>query len=472
MNVKRVLASVVVFAAGALLLAGNASAQFGSQVKVSNAIELPSGTPPAGVTSARCGNNIVVGFGDQESNFPNSFAGYSVSHNGGTSFSDLGVLPVTPTLPPPNSFGPDQLGANGNAGLPGGNHLSVACANSNLFYYASLYTDNGNGVPGGGCSFPVCHAISLSTSTNGGTTWGLPKVIATASGDIHYLLFVSMAVDPSNSQRLYVAYVNVDVTSPYDFGFNCGSGNLSEMRLASSMDAGKSWADNVVDYGCTDGNQPAEIDGEIMAPSIAVGPDGKLYVAYEFIPQSAPGGSNEIRFSRSLDYGKTFSAPLHISAALGNTMPKLAVDRTTSAFRGTIYLTWSGKPRGTTTEVLMSDSLNQGVSFSFPRSVRATSQGTQVNPVVAVDNDGQVVDCYYVTGSNTPTSSSGYFYNCLTSFNHGATWTGYQKLVTSAAPGYDSLTSDFLLGSDGFFTAFEVPASGQRHVVGAKADPN
>jgi len=148
----------------------------------------------------------------------------------------------------------------------------------------------------------------------------------------------------------------------------------------------------------------------------------------------------------------------------------LAVDRTTSAFRGTIYLTWSGKPRGTTTEVLMSDSLDQGASFSFPRSVRATSQGTQINPVVAVDNDGQVATCYYVTGTNTPTSSSNYFYNCLTSFNHAATWTQYQKLVTSAPPGFDALTSDFLLHNDGFFTAFEVSASGQSHVVGAKSD--
>jgi len=108
------------------------------------------------------------------------------------------------------------------------------------------------------------------------------------------------------------------------------------------------------------------------------------------------------------------------------------VDRTTSSFHGAIYLTWSGKPRGTTTEVLMSDSLNFGVSFNFPRSVRSTSQGTQVNPVVAVDSDGQVADCYYVATTNTPMSSTNYFYNCLTSFNHAATWAGYQKLVPVA----------------------------------------
>jgi len=127
-------------------------------------------------------------------------------------------------------------------------------------------------------------------------------------------------------------------------------------------------------------------------------------------------------------------------------------------------------PRGTTTEVLMSDSLNQGVSFSFPRSVRGTSVGTQVNPVVAVDNDGQVATCYYVTGTNTPTSSSNYFYNCLTSFNHAATWASYQKLATSAPPGFAALTSDFLLQNDGFFTAFELPGSTQRKLVAASSD--
>jgi hypothetical protein len=47
--------------------------------------------------------------------------------------------------------------------------------------------------------------------------------------------------------------------------------------------------------------------------------------------------------------------------AVFKAFPRLAVDRTTSSFSGAIYLTWSGMPRGTTTEVLMADSLNQGV---------------------------------------------------------------------------------------------------------------
>jgi hypothetical protein len=228
-----------------------------------------------------------------------------------------------------------------------------------------------------------------------------------------------------------------------------------------------------VDHACPGASSNPRSTGTLATPNIIVSPGGKVYVAYEFAATEFNGviASNEIRFTRSLDGGKTFSAPITVSNdAINNALPQLAVDRTTSSFRGTIYLTWSGKPRGTTTEVLMSDSLNFGVSFSFPRSVRATSQGTQINPVVAVDNDGQVADCYYVTGTNNPTSSSTYFYNCLTSFNHAATWAGYQKLVPVAPPGVDALTSDFLLRTDGFFTAFELTSAGRNHVVGEKSD--
>jgi hypothetical protein len=226
-----------------------------------------------------------------------------------------------------------------------------------------------------------------------------------------------------------------------------------------------------VDHACDQfGDNPA-LTGTLAAPNIVVSPEGIACLTVEFIGQN--GNPNEIHFLRSTDQGNTLSAPMIVSKdAINNALPQLAVDRTTSSFHGTIYLTWSGKPRGTTTEVLMSESSNQGASFSFPRSVRSTSQGTQINPVLAVDNDGQVADCYYVASTNTPTSTTKYFYNCLTSFNHAATWAGYQKLVPVAPPGFGALTSDFLLKKDGFFTAFELTSAGQRHVVGEKSDLN
>src|SRR4029077_5675689 len=93
----------------------------------------------------------------------------------------------------------------------------------------------------------------------------------------------------------------------------------------------------------------------------------------------------------------------------------------------------------------------------------------QTNPVLAVDNDGQVGDCYYSTPTNPPSSSSLYSYKCAESFNRAASW-AVQGLTISAPVGYDAVSSDFLLHNDGFFTALEMPPSGQRHVVGEKSD--
>ena len=456
MNVKLVVASAVVFAAGTLLMAGSATAQFAGQVKVSNVIEGGVG----GVSAARCGSNVVVGFADAESTNPYSFDGFAMSKNAGATFTDGGTLPTPPVDP---TEGPAILGAGGG-GFSGPGNPSVACANSNLFYYASVYTP---AVPGCGIGTPGCTGISVSTSTNGGVNWGLP-VIASRQGEDNFTFqSPSMAVDPTNPLHLYVAYIDIDIT--HNFFPDCNRDSYAT-DIVQSLDGGKTWVGPFpVDHACDSfGNNPA-LTGTLATPNILVSPEGNVYLTNEFLGQS--GNPNAIHFLRSTDHGNTFSPAMIVSKdATNNALPQLAVDRTTSSFRGTIYLTWSGKPRGTTTEVLMSDSLNHGASFSFPRSVRSTSQGTQVNPVAAVDNDGQVATCYYVASTNTPTSTTNYFYNCLTSFNHAATWAGYQKLVTSAPPGFDALTSDFLLHNDGFLTAFELQASGQRHVVAETAD--
>jgi hypothetical protein len=116
--------------------------------------------------------------------------------------------------------------------------------------------------------------------------------------------------------------------------------------------------------------------------------------------------------------------------------------------------------------------MNFGASFSFPQPISpapaAGSGRYQANPVIAVDNDGQVADCFYETSNNTPTSSSVYSYSCATSFTYAATWQT-QQLVSAAPVGLDAVTSDFLSLNDGFFTAYETQTT-QRLVVGRKAD--
>jgi hypothetical protein len=459
MNVKFSLTCAVVFAVGTLLFSGNAFGQFAGEVKVSNVIEGGTG----GVSTARCGSNIVVGFGDVESGKPNSFDGFAYSQNGGGTFTDGGTLPVPPEGP--LASGPNSLGAVGR-GNP-----SVACSSPSHFYYASFYSSTDPI-----CFFPACPAISVSASADGGKTWGLPVVVATNTADTHDLLSPSLAVDPTDLSRLFVAYIDDNFSPPFDFDFNDCQGafllmDVMELRLGISTDGGKTWTTSFVDHACDSSTNP-DHQGVLSTPNVVVSPGGKVYLTYEFLSSSPL--PNEIRFTRSLDQGKTFTTAISVSKdAINNALPQVAVDRTTSTHRGEIYLTWSGTPTGTYTDVLVSDSVNFGLSFSFPRPISpapaAGSGRFQTNPVIAVDNDGQVVDCFHSTPSNVPTGTSVYSYNCATSFNHAASWTA-QRLATFAPVGLDAVTSDFLLHTDGFFTAFELTSAGQRHVVSEKSD--
>lgn len=449
---RRLVRSVVVLGLAGGLFATSALPQTSVPIKVSDAIE--GGRP--GVSVARCGTTIVAGFGDQEASPSNSFDGYAVSNNGGASFRDLGVLP----------------GAVGNFQLIGSGSPAMACSSSSVFYAASRYGHS----DAGGQPFTD---IAISTSLNGGNKWSLPVIASSGTADIYRFIMPTMAVDPTNAQQLYIAYVNQNSggadTPDCPFG-----GDILE--FVHSSDGGKTWdgrsdpaiagrPDMQLDHACGAG-QPAAIS----EPSVVVSPSGAVYIAYEY--QGSPSGAalHEIRFVRSLDHGKTFSAPLVVSSgAIYNTALQLGVDRTHSPRSGEIYLTWSGQPTGTYTDVLFSDSLNGGASFSFPRPISpnpAAGAGRfQSNPVVAVDNDGQVQVCFYDTGSNAPTSSSVYSYNCATSSNYAATWQ-IQRLVSSAPVGSDAVTSDFLTHHDGFFTAFELQTNGTRRVVGQFADIN
>jgi hypothetical protein len=463
MSSKLALKCVLVCGFGFLLLVSNASAQTSGIFKVSNAIE---GTAP-GVSVARCGPSVVAGFGDAEPNNTNSVAGYAISKNASL-FTDLGVLPVPPQNP--NATSSSTLGPTG--GFVGTGNPVAACSNPFHSYYASVYTDYND------CPILPCTAISVSASSNGGQTWGLPVVASMQSGDIYQYGSPTMAVDPTNSLRLYVAYINNNFVNPFDFP--CPSNNgVTILEFTSSSDGGKTWSQRTqLDYSCVQGFTTTPPSGTLITPNVAVSPGGQVYLTYELQGTNINGQQmpNEIRFMRSLDNGKTFSAPSIVSTtATNNANPQLAVDRSKLGSRGEIYLTWSGARTAVSTDVLVADSVNNGASFSFPRPISpAPLSGHghfQTSPVSAVDYDGQVATCYYETPGNSPTSSSVYSFNCATSFNHSASWT--TRVVKSAVPvGYDAITSDFLLHNDGFITTFEVQVNGTRSVVGQKFETN
>jgi hypothetical protein len=440
-------------------------------------------------STAWCGNNVVAGYNDSGAFLRTagvnpsgawSFNGVSVSVNGGKSFKDLALL---------------NPGGNTSNFLEG--DPVVTCSSSSQFYYTSLLFTviNFQGSP------LAVSAVSISASSTGGITWGAPVVAAAKDAGTHTLDKPWSAVDPTNPQRIYVTYTDFDFSGT---STGCSNDFRIAIELVSSADGGNTWsAPAVIDEECG-----ASLNS-VQGSNVVVSPTGAVYVAFEFIP---PTANNEIRFTQSLDNGKTFGGIVKINTEVvpngaggalqgafrNNEFPQLAVDRSNTASRGSLYVVWSdgrnnvvpdlGSPTGTYAypDVLVAKSTDLGRTFSSPRTVSPTPAGftgtgrDQFFPGIAVDKGGRVGVCYY-DRRNDPSNTVIDRY-CSVSGNHGASWVEQRvsssnwipmhdadMLINTAYIGdYDAITSDFLLGNEGFFGSFEIQSGGNPDVYARK----
>jgi hypothetical protein len=469
----------------------------GGTIRISNpdldfVTSVVTGFTQSETSTGWCGNTIVSGYNDSGALLRTlgvnpqgaaSFNGVSVSVNGGKSFVDLGFL--NPGADPANSLNGDP---------------NVACSSSTQFYYSSIFATatppdaQGNRNP--------LTAVSVSSSSSGGLVWGPPVAAVAKDGFLHSLDKPWMAADPTNPMRLFVTYTDFDFSGT---STACPKDFRQAIELVRSNDGGGTWsAPVVVDEQCGAANN-AESGSNVI-----VSPGGKVYVAFEFIPLLTP--DNEIHFTRSTDNGKTFSKPIVITADVVpngsaglqqggfriNEFPQLAVDRTNSSSRGTVYIAWSdgrnnvipdiGSLTGTYAypDILVAKSTNMGLSFGAPSAVSPTPADftgagrDQFFPGIAVDKDGEVGVCYYDRRGDPENTVIDRF--CSVSTNRGASWTEQrvsssnwlpmhasdQFIVPTYIGDYDALTSDFLLQNDGFFGSFEIQTNGNPDVFGKK----
>jgi hypothetical protein len=444
-------------------------------------------------SSAWCGNTVVAGYNDSGAflrtagvNFLGawSFNGVSISVNGGKSFVDLGFL--NPGSDPANFLSGDPV---------------VTCSSSSEFYYSSIFStatppdSSGNRNP--------LTAIAVNASGNGGLSWGAPIAAVAKDGFAHGLDKPWMTIDPTNPLQLYVTYTDFDFSFPATG--TCANDSRIAIELVSSSDGGNRWsAPVVIDEECG-----ASFNG-VQGSNVLVSPGGKVYVAFEFIPGLTP--DNEIHFRRSLDHGKTFGKTVVIASDVvpngadgalqagfrNNEFPQLAVDRTNGSSRGTIYVAWSdGKDNvipdiesftGTYAfpDIVVAKSTDFGASFSTPNAVSPTPASftglgrDQFFPGIAVDKDGKVGVCYYDRRNDSENTVIDRY--CSVSHNHGATWSEERVSSSNWLPlhssdllinptyigDYDAITTDFLLGSSGFFGTFEIQINGNPDVLAKK----
>jgi hypothetical protein len=473
-------------------------------------------------STARCGNQVVVGFNDSGSEFETSFfnggtsfSGGAVSSDGGRTFNDIGFI---------------NPGSNFTNFLLGDPVLN--CTDSSTFYFTQLMTfrDSSN-IPQS--------AVVISKSTDGGNTWGDP-VVAIAKfvqkpvgGFIllgHFLDKNWAAIDPSHPSRIYISYTDFD-----NSGQSPGCGNVvrTAIEVVVSNDGGQTFGPpTIVDEQCGD-------NVGVQASHVAVNSHGVAYLAWErFTPTAIemrathlnPNGSAApaVLVDQKVLGGDTFEICGGLSCSLETDLQgefrdlvglDLAVDRSGGPNDGTVYVTWDdgrnksvpdllgfdaglGIPPDTGqllvpgfspliltagnyayTDVLVSAS-RDGVHFGASIKVNSDRQPKvggghdHFQPAIATDPRGTVAVCWYDRRNDPRNLQIERF--CAESKN-GKQWNNFRVPISPFAPvhrldfgiainymgDYDGLTSDFSGSTLGFIGAFEWMGSGMNPDVKA-----
>jgi hypothetical protein len=422
-------------------------------------------------STAWCGHNVVVAYNDSGSFLETlpipgiglSFNGYSVSTDGGRSFTDQGYL--NPGANVFNSLGGDPV---------------VACTDASTFYYSSLFSN----LLGPG--------VSVSKSTDGGHSFADPVPAIVKDPATHFIDKPWMAADPTNAHNLYVTYTDFDAS-----GLVCGVDTFGfpnfrlGIELVASKDGGATWSNPVIiDQGCT----PNFDQGS----NVAVDNHGTVYVAWENFPAALP--TNEIDIVKSIDGGVSFGHKTAVaivtpvgSFAFGllqggfrnNEFPSVAIDRSHRATDGTVYVAWNDGKNGVTPDgfppgsgltydfgdAYVGSSADHGTTWSVPVKMNDATgaSGAPADhylPGIAVDSAGHVGACWYDRRRDP-----GNFLidrECAFSRDQGKHWTNHRVTDESFAAAiaadllinpvymgdYDGVTSDFTGRGEGVLGAY------------------
>ncbi len=207
-----------------------------------------------------------------------------------------------------------------------------------------------------------------------------------------------IAVDPNNYQNLFAAisdFSNFQNITKYVYSSTDGSTWVDENFLPISGTGFLVTADGQ--------NWSANSD-----PTTGIDRKGNLYLCNLYIAIDATTGN--VLYSglyvgarSSLPYGQTDIHPVFPVDLTGRTQPDkpwMAVDNTTGAFSGHIYVTWSefkSTRTGSTDLIDFASSANQGVTWSKAKQVSLSTQnGAVQGSQVAVGPDGTVYVVYEV----------------------------------------------------------------------------
>ena len=254
----------------------------------------------------------------------------------------------------------------------------VAFGPGGRVYYASLIVNNGvlgNAAPDS--------AIVVSSSSDGGETWGDPVAVSREQTEFHdkEMIVVDTRDDSPYRGRVYVAWDTV-INGAYN------------LRVSSSSDDGQSFSPVSTIRG----------DGLNIGVILLVGPGGVLHAVWQHATRLGPNNYRDFRVTaaRSEDGGATWSAPIDIAVPslleipdlrTGSGIPSAAIDPR----NGTLYVAWQDDRFSPGfSQVILSRSTDGGVTWSAPKLVSTgPKKAPSFTSAVAVNGKGEVGVSFY-----------------------------------------------------------------------------
>jgi hypothetical protein len=312
--------------------------------------------------------------------------------------------------------------------------------------------------------FDFDHALLVSKSTNGGVTWGDPKVIRRDTNPTIFNDKQSITADSTSSSRVYAVWDRL--VFPSERASTSASFHTAAFRgpvwFARTTNGGTSWeaAREIYDPGQND---------QTIGNQIVVLPNGTLVDIFNEIhnDNSKKQRGSSVRVIRSTDRGVTWSAPIFVDllgtilvtdpesgddVRTGDIIPDVAV-----APNGDLYAVWQDARvnGGQADGVALSRSTDGGLIWSPRIKVNATPTDIPIGnqqaftPSVDVAADGTVAVTYYDFQNNTdaePLLTDYWAVHCHTACNNAANWGDEVQLTDES---FDMRRAPF---AGGFFT--------------------
>jgi hypothetical protein len=280
-------------------------------------------------------------------------------------------------------------------------------------YFTSSYLPNGLYVSVGktstlasGGNFDATNAVVVNTGSTA-------ECAVTSSTNFCLEDKPWIAVDNSGTSTngyIYATWSHfVDCENVLGLAIVCGPDSI---EFAYSNDHGAHWSTPVR-------VSPPEQDGNVQGSSVAVGPDGTVYIAYEYFDPS--GGNTRWQYLTSVSAGSvqsnSVSFPTPIQATPNgiqdinpnlyyyrvNSFPALAIGP-----HSQVYLTYADQPLGNAQIELTSCNANCGASTSFSTQyVNAATTNQELFPAIAVDSK-DVVHISWFDTRNSPNNTSAF----------------------------------------------------------------